>query len=153
MPERFRVKRFLRVSSPHGVVYDIIRLDAQERHVRRKLLICSRGAEILVDFATPVILNHGDALVLEDGRVVEVVAAREDLMEVRGRNPEQLLKLAWHVGNRHLEAQIETDRILLRRDPVIAHMLEHQGAAIQNVVETFTPEQGAYHSHENSHDH
>lgn len=127
-----------------GAAFDIISLDAQARHIRRKLVTCQGGAELLVDFSKPVMLKHGDRLVLEDGRLVEVIAAAEDLMEITGPN---LAQLAWHIGNRHLEAQIEPGRILIRRDHVIAHMLEHQGAKVRNVSEPFTPEHGAYHEH------
>ena len=124
--------------------FDSIELDAQARHLRRKLITSRQGTEVLVDFEKPVALRHGDCLVLDDGRLVEVIAAREELMEVTGG---KLLQLAWHIGNRHLEAQIETSRILIRRDHVIAHMLEHQGARVRDVTETFTPEHGAYHDH------
>ena len=106
------------------------------------------GDEVLVDFEKPVKLKHGDCLVLADGRLVEVIAANEDLMEIAGRDAAHLIQLAWHIGNRHLEAQIETARILIRRDHVIGHMLEHQGAKVSNVSEPFEPEHGAYHAHD-----
>ena len=118
-----------------------------ERHLRRKLLALPHGGEVLVDFEKAVKLEHGDCLVLEDGRLVEIVAGEEDLMEIIARDALHLATLAWHIGNRHLEAQIETARILIRRDPVIAHMLEHQGAAVREVREPFSPEHGAYHAH------
>ena len=123
-------------------------LDAQARHVRRKLIACQNGAGVLVDFAKPVQLQHGDFLVLDDGRLIAVIAADEDLMEVRGRDAQHLARLAWHIGNRHLAAQVEAARILIRRDRVIGQMLEHQGAQVQPVREAFHPEPGAYHSHD-----
>lgn len=153
MPVKLRVISLRRAGKPQAAPHDIIVLEAQERHVRRKLLTCRHGDEVLVDFEAPVRLGHGDELVLEDGRFVQVVAAEEELMEVRGRDSLHLLKLAWHIGNRHLEAQIENHRILVRRDHVIAHMLEHQGAAIRNISEVFAPEHGAYHDHGRLHDH
>ena len=124
-----------------------------ERHLRRKLLVLNGGAEVLVDFDKPVNLEHGDCLVLEDGRLVEIIAAEEDLMEVIPRDPLHLTTLAWHIGNRHLEAQIERARIVMRRDHVIAHMLEHQGATLREVREPFSPEHGAYHAHGQNHEH
>jgi urease accessory protein len=122
-------------------------LDAQSRHVRRRLITCGNGTEVLIDFETPVRLADGDQLVLQDGSRVSIVAEREDLMEIRGRDPAHLARLAWHIGNRHLEAQIEPERILVRRDHVIARMLEQQGASMKHVEEPFEPEHGAYHSH------
>ena len=118
-----------------------------ERHLRRKLLVLQHGDEVLVDFDKPVKLEHGDCLVLEDGRLVEIIAGEEDLMEVIARDALHLATLAWHIGNRHLEAQIEETRIVIRRDHVIAHMLEHQGATLRDVREPFAPEHGAYHAH------
>jgi urease accessory protein len=127
--------------------FDLIVLDAQARNVRRKLLTCQNGDEVLVDLPRPVMLRHGDCLVLEDGRLVEVIAAEESLLELTARDGEHLLRLAWHIGNRHLQAQIETGRILIQRDRVIADMLRGLGAEVREVCEPFHPEHGAYHSH------
>jgi urease accessory protein len=124
-----------------------LRLDAQSRHIRRKVVTLDSGDEVLVDFALATMLENGDQLVLENGRAIMVIAADEDLMEVCGRGADHLTKLAWHIGNRHLDAQIEPTRILLRRDPVIALMLEQLGAKVKMVTETFSPERGAYHGH------
>jgi urease accessory protein len=76
------------------------------------------------------------------------------LLEVRGRDPHHLARLAWHLGNRHLPCQIEPDRLLIGRDHVIAHMLEHQGAVVVPVRVPFIPEGGAYgHGGTHGHDH
>ena len=139
---------FRRAASPGGQPFEIVVLDAEQRHLRRKLITLQHGDEVLVDFEKPAKLEHGDCLVLQDGRLVEVVAAEEDLLEVRGRDTEHLIRLAWHIGNRHLAAQIEPDRILIRRDRIIAQMLAHQGAALRDVTELFEPEHGAYRSHD-----
>jgi urease accessory protein len=127
--------------------FDTILMDAQARHVRRKMITLQHGEEVLVDFPLTVMLQHGDLLVLEDGRTAQVIAAGEDLMEIRARDATHLTLMAWHIGNRHLDAQIEPDRLLLRRDKVIALMLEHQGATVKDVREPFSPEHGAYHGH------
>ena len=144
----FRVTSFRRADSPDGTPFDIAVMDADERHIRRKRITLSHGDEVFVDFEKPVKLEHGDKLVLEDGRVAEVIAAEEDLMENRVRNIEHLMQLAWHIGNRHLPAQIEAARILIRRDRIIRHMLETLGATVTDVSEAFHPEHGAYHGHE-----
>jgi urease accessory protein len=126
-------------------------LGSEERHLRRKLIALQHGDEVLVDLDKPMKLEDRDCLVLEDGRLIQIIAADEELIEVTAKNAEHLLKLAWHIGNRHLEAQIEQRRILIRRDHVIAHMLEHQGATVRPVREPFSPEHGAYHSHGHEH--
>jgi urease accessory protein len=123
-------------------------MDSLERQLRRRVITLQDGAEVLVDLEKPVKLEDRDCLVLEDGRLLQIVATDEDLMEVRAQNTTHLMQLAWHIGNRHLEAQIERERILLRRDQVIAHMLEQRGASLKAVREPFSPERGAYaHGH------
>jgi len=98
----------------------------------------------MVDLPDTVLLGHGDALQTDDGRLVEVLAAEEKLLEVTGHSARQLAELAWHIGNRHLAAQIEMDRILIRRDKVIGEMLAGLGAHVREVSATFHPARGAY---------
>ncbi|NNE86770.1 MAG: urease accessory protein UreE [Silicimonas sp.] len=122
------------------------------RFFRRKKLTTTAGWSLIADFEHTLSLNHGDALALADGRVVEIIAAPEALLAVTG----DLTRLAWHIGNRHTPCQIEAKRLLIQNDPVIGHMLEHLGAQIAEVTEPFTPEGGAYghgrtHSHEHGH--
>lgn len=143
-----RATSFRRARSLGDEPFDIVELDADERHLRRKRITLKHGEDILVDFDKPVRLEQGDRLVLEDGRVAEVVAAPEALMEVRARDHRHLVELAWHIGNRHLPAQVAEDRLLLRRDPVIRAMLETLGATVRDVTEPFAPQHGAYHSHD-----
>jgi urease accessory protein len=127
-----------------GLPIDRVTLDYEERCRRRIAMTSDGGLAFLLDLAAATTLKEGDALVLEDGRFVEVKAKPEDLLEIRGRDPLHLMTLAWHLGNRHLAAQIEAERILIRHDRVIAHMLEHQGARLRQVREPFNPEGGAY---------
>lgn len=143
-----RATSFRRAETMGDEPFAIVTLDAEARHIRRKRITLANGEDVLVDFEKPVHLDHGDRLVLEDGRVAEVIAAEEDLIEVRARNIPHLVQLAWHIGNRHLAAQIEENRILIRRDRIIRQMLEALGATVTDVSEPFHPEHGAYHSHE-----
>ena len=87
------------------------------------------------------------ACALDDGGWLAVRAALEPLMEVTAHGPEQLARLAWHIGNRHLPAQIERDRILIRDDAVIADMLLGLGAHVHRIEAPFSPEGGAYDGH------
>lgn len=136
-------------------------LDYDARHRRRIRLTCDDGSEVLLDLEKAVALQDGDGLQLDDGSWIEVRAAAEDLAEVRSGNPHDLLRLAWHLGNRHCPAAILPDRILIRRDHVIEDMLRGLGAAVRAVFEPFDPERGAYdrdgalssHSHEHGHSH
>lgn len=133
-----------------------ITLDEAARHRRRMLMVSDEGLRFMLDLPAARLLRHGDGLVLDDGRVIEVAAAPEALLEVRGRDARHLVSLAWQIGNRHLAAQIEADRILLRRDAVVAAMLEGLGATIVEIEAPFDPEGGAYgdaHSGHGHHDH
>ena len=142
-------------SEPGPAPFDIVVLAHDERHLRRKMLTLSHGDQLLVDLPEPVMLAHGDRLVLDDGRHAEVIAAEEALLEVRACDAEALLALAWHIGNRHLPAQIEPDRILIEHDHVIEAMLRGLGASVREVREPFQPVRGAYqgHAHGHHHDH
>ncbi len=130
---------------------DSVALDYDARFLRRKRLTTALGQPILVDLEKTTSLDHGDALILEDGRLIEVIAADEALYEVTGPD---LVRLAWHVGNRHTPCQIAPDRLRIMADPVIGHMLEHLGATVTEVTGPFTPEGGAYgHGRTHSHEH
>lgn len=137
------IKHFPLSAAPGRATVDVV-LDAQDRHLRRKLITTTDGLEVLVDLAMPVFMEDGDHLELEDGRYLEVRAAEEELYEVRGASPAHVVTIAWQLGNRHLPAQLEHDRILIKRDPVIRDMLLRLQASVTEVVEAFNPAQGAY---------
>lgn len=135
-----RVASFRRAEPSDNMPFDVVVLDAVARHVRRGRFTLQHGDELLVDFDKAVRLEHGDLLVLDDGRMAEVIAAEEDLLEVTGQSTAHLMRLAWHIGNWHLPAQIEDARILVHRDHGIRQMLESLGAHVQDVMEPFHPE-------------
>ena len=132
---------------------DTITLDETARHRRRVKLVSDNGIEFLLDLPQARLLRHGEGLVLEDGRVIEVRAEPEELMEVRGRDGRHLLALAWQIGNRHLAAQIEEGRILIRHDHVIRDMLIGLGATVSDIEAPFDPEGGAYGDTHQDHHH
>lgn len=142
-----RASNHLPAGHGRGAPIDTITLAHDERRLRRKLLTGRNGTEITVDFPNTVTLDHGGALELDDGRLVEIVAADELLYEVRASDTAHLVRLAWHIGNRHTPAQLEDDRLLIKRDHVLKTMLQGLGARITEVSEPFFAEHGAYHSH------
>ena len=129
------------------LAFDSVILAQDGRHVRRKVLTLSQGEKVLIDLPEPVMLGDGDLLVLDDGRYAGILAAEEELYDIRGRDATHLTELAWHIGNRHLTAQIEADRILILRDHVIKAMLEGLGATVTDTAEIFRPLRGAYSGH------
>ena len=128
-------------------------LPHDERHLRRRAIELADGRKALVDLPEPATLGDGDRLVLEDGRQIEIIAAPEELYDIRARDAVHLAELAWHIGNRHLAAAIAADRILILRDHVIKAMLEGLGATVAEIVEPFSPVRGAYSGHGHLHDH
>ncbi|WP_456712992.1 urease accessory protein UreE [Bradyrhizobium sp. USDA 4353] len=135
---------------------DSVLLDFDDRHRRRMAMTGTRGLEFLLDLEHATALRGGDALVLEDGRLIEVVAAAEPLLEIRASDPQHLVRLAWHLGNRHLPTQLLAKSLRIRRDHVIEAMVKGLGARVIEIEAPFDPEGGAYaepsHAHDD-HDH
>src|SRR3979411_1498777 len=123
---------------------DTVVLDFDDRHRRRMAMTATRGLEFLLDLENAVVLRGGDALVLDDGRLIEVVAAPESLIEIRGTDPQHLVRVAWHLGNRHLPTQIIGKGLRIRRDHVIEAMVRGLGARVIEIEAPFDPEGGAY---------
>jgi len=121
-----------------------LRLDLEARRKRRHVARARDGTEVLVDLAEVPLLRDGDGLDLGDGRLVVVEAEAELLTAVTAENAAHLLRLAWHLGNRHLPVQIADDRLLVRRDAVVEAMLVGLGARCDAVEAPFEPESGAY---------
>src|SRR6266481_6822709 len=139
---------------------DTVVLDFDNRHRRRMAMAGTRGFEFLLDLENAVALRGGDALVLDDGRLIEVVAAPEPLVEIRGSDPHHLIRVAWHLGNRHLPTQIVGKGLRIRRYHVIEAMVKGLGARVIEIEAPFDPEGGAYaggdhgHAHDDhAHDH
>ena len=138
-----------------------------DRHRRRITLTSDQGEPFLLDLPEASVLEEGDGLAMSDGTWLRVRAAAETLIEVTAPTPEQLARLAWHLGNRHLPVQIDAEALLIREDAVIADMLRGLGATVRVIAAPFSPERGAYddsrgydhshrrddHGHGHDHDH
>jgi len=161
-----RATRVLSASAGPHAGSDAVALDFDARHRRRLLMTAESGLEFLLDLPEAVALRDGDGLVLEDGRIVLVRAALEPLAEITGPDAATLIRLAWHLGNRHLPVALSPDRIFIRRDHVIEEMVAGLGGMVKLVSAPFDPEGGAYggghahaeatahaHSHGRDHDH
>ena len=131
----------------------VITLDFDARHRRRIRLMTDQLEVFLLDLPKAIAIADGDGLQLDDGRWLKVRAAAEPIVEVRHKDPNQLMRLAWHLGNRHLPTEIR-DRVLrIRPDHVIEDMLHGLGADLAKVQAPFQPEGGAYGGHGYHHNH
>jgi urease accessory protein len=139
----------------NAAAVDQVLLDAHERHRRRVVLTGACGTTFLLDLPQATALRDGDGLLLDDGGIVRVVGRPEPLIEIAAAARHDLARLAWHIGNRHIEVQIVGDRLRMRRDHVIEDMLRGLGAELVPVEAPFDPEHGAYgqHAHGHAHDH
>jgi urease accessory protein len=141
-------------------VVDTLILPFAQRQAQKGFLFGTKGICVELDLPEPVRLRTDDALVLDDGTLVEVVAEPEPLIEARAADLAALARLAWHLGDRHVPVQVLERRLRLRRDPAIEAMLEGLGARLVAIDAPFEPEGGAYaapdgahHHHEHDHHH
>jgi urease accessory protein len=139
-----------------GEIVDRVVLDHGDRHRRRIAMRGVGGTAFLLDLAQATVLDDGDALVLDDGRLVWVEAAPERLLEIRAPTDHALKRLIWHIGNRHIPAEIGAEAVWIAQDHVLAEMVRGLGGSAEPVERPFRPEGGAYeggHGHAHSHDH
>ena len=136
---------------------DRVLIDYDRRFRRRIVLTTVSGAEVLIDLPVAVRLRDGDGL-LVDGGVVRVCAQAEELMEIHAHEEGDLVRIAWHLGNRHLPVQLLGEYIRIRADHVIGEMVEGIGGHVETIQAPFDPEAGAYsggghhHHHDNDDD-
>jgi urease accessory protein len=127
---------------------DWVVLDADDRHRRRIVLTGQAGTTFLLDLQNPTPLRDGDGLVLDDGSIVAVRGVAEALTEVAAKSTFDLMRFAWHIGNRHTGLQIVGQKLRIRRDHVLEAMLQQMGAALAPVDAAFDPEPDAHFGHE-----
>ena len=137
---------------------DSVLIDFDRRHRRRLQLETERGDTVLLDLPQAVRLRDGDGLRLDGGGVVAVRARAEPLAEIHAHDEAALVRLAWHLGNRHLPVQFLPGRLRIRRDHVIEDMARLLGGHVMPIEAPFDPEAGAYagghtHAHDDDDDH
>ena len=142
-------------------VIDTVILNFAQRSAQKIAVTGVKGGSIEIDLHRPVRLRTDDLLVLDDDTLVEVVAAPEPVIEARAADVAVLARLAWHLGDRHIAAQVLPNRIRVQRDPAIEALLLSLGAKITVIDVPFEPEGGAYgaaaattgHGHAHAHAH
>ena len=137
---------------------DAVLIDFDRRHRRRIVLQTESGADLLLDLPQAARLRDGDGLALDGGGIVAVRARPEPLAEIHAHSDAELVRIAWHLGNRHLPVQLLRDKIRIRRDHVIEAMVEQLGGHVEIIDAPFDPEAGAYagghqHHHDDDHHH
>ena len=152
------MQRILSIVPTADAADDTVRLDHDLRNRRRMVFTTLAGRSILLDMPRAVHLRDGDALLLDDGAIVAVEAAAEALIEITAPSLAALIRIAWHLGNRHLPTQLLDGALRIRHDHVIAGMVAGLGGTCIAMMAPFDPEGGAYAEgegagHGHHHDH
>jgi urease accessory protein len=135
-----------------SAIRDTVILDFEQRRARHGIFIGVNGTSVEIDLAEPARLRTDDALVLDDGSLIEVVAKPEPLIEARAADLPALARLAWHLGDRHVPVELYERRLRVRSDPAVEALLQTLGARLAAIEAPFEPEGGAY-AHAAAHDH
>ncbi|HWB47648.1 MAG TPA: urease accessory protein UreE [Stellaceae bacterium] len=138
---------------PEEAAIDRVTLAFVDRHRRRLRLVADSGNPFLLDLPRVQHMADGDGLELDDGGYVRVCAAPERVLEIEAETPAGLLRLAWHLGNRHLPVQALEGKLRIRDDHVIADMVAGLGGRVSRLSAPFDPETGAYAGAEPGHGH
>ena len=138
---------------PDEAAIDSVTLPFLDRHRRRIRLVADSGTPFLLDLARAQRLAEGDGLELDSGSYIRVRSAAEPVIEILAASPQDLLRIAWHLGNRHLPLQVLEDRLRIRADHVIAGMVEGLGGRVTWLEAPFDPEIGAYGGAAHPHHH
>jgi len=131
--------------------HDSVVLDFDGRYRRRTMLFTENRRAVLLDLDTVTHMRDGDALVLTDDSLLLITAKEEPLLEITASDPGRLIRIAWHLGNRHLPVQFESAALRIRSDDVIAHMVRGLGGEVRALSAPFDPEGGAYERGESEH--
>lgn len=138
---------FESLAAPGCVAGDRLVLPFDTRCKSRLRTRLASGEECGLFLPRGTVLRGGDRLLASDGRVVEVIAAPEALMEAVSGEPMLLAKAAYHLGNRHVAVQILPGRLRFARDHVLGEMLRGLGLPVSEIEAAFEPESGAYGAH------
>lgn len=137
---------------PESVV-DRVSLDHARRSLSEGTLTAEGGLLVALALPRAGALEDGDALRLEDGRLVAVQAAEEALLEVRAGNPARLMRLAWQLGGSHVPAEIGADVLYVPASAAAAELIRGQGGTASPVMRPFRPEREAHDHSTCGHDH
>ena len=133
-------------------VVDTLVLDHAARQVRTASLTSEGGLAVALDLDREAALDEGDAVKLEDGRLVAIRAAAERLIEVTSENPARLLRIGWHLGSQHVAMEVGSEAIYVPAGSGPAEIVRGLGGTMREVARAFRPERGG-HGHHHHHDH
>lgn len=141
-----------KIDHAESIFSDLV-LPYEMRENSRLRVTLASGEEVAILTTRGTVLRNNDLLKSSDGRVVRIVAAHEPTYKITCETPHDLLRCAFHLGNRHTQTQVGESFLRIHQDSVLKQMLEGLGAIVTDESAQFEPESGAYSSETNSHDH
>jgi urease accessory protein len=143
-------------------VLDTAHLTYADRQMLEGKITTEKGRIVNYTLDKKTLLNHGDALKLEDGQLILIKAAPEHLVRIEAENPTRLLRAALHMGDHHIATEIAPDALYIQPDAHAEDTLRGLGCRLTHVNQAFTPEavhdhchhdHGHGHAHDHTHDH
>lgn len=128
-------------------------LPIDSRVKSRSKIYLNNGEEAGLFLPRGLLLRHGDIVSSSDGVNIKIIAAPEELSKVTASSPLELMRAAYHLGNRHVVLQVEENFLCYRHDKVLDDMLIGMGLKVKQVLEAFEPEAGAYQQLGGGHSH
>jgi len=126
------------------LVTEVLALASQDRQRSRLAAMLPSGKAAAIVLARGVFLEPGDVLGSESGETLKIEAADEALMRIRATSAFDLMRIVYHLANRHVKAMLSKDAIWIEPDPVLAVLITRLGGEVESVVAPFVPEGGAY---------
>lgn len=134
-------------ANPNAVVSQTLSLTAEERTRSNYRFHTEAGQVLLLRLPRGIVLRDRDLLQSENGILVRIIAKPEPVLTVTAKNTLELLRAAYHLGNRHVALEITSTYLRLSADSVLQAMLEHLGLEVTAEIKPFEPEMGAYGHH------
>jgi urease accessory protein len=153
-----RATKILRAGEPRPAsASDTLILDFDKRQAKQGFFFTGKGTCVEFDFVDPPALVTDDALVLDDGALIEVVADAEQLIEARIPDAAALARVAWRLGDRHVPVQLFANRLRIRRDAAVEALLAGVAAKLTPLTAPFEADGASVHAghdhHHHDHDH
>ncbi|MBD2089031.1 urease accessory protein UreE [Microcoleus sp. FACHB-1515] len=137
-----------------AAIVDSLALTAEERTRSRHHFKTASGRSVYFNLPRGTVLQHGDLLSSDDDRLVSIAAKPEPVLTITAHQAIDLLRAAYHLGNRHVPLEVTSTYLRLSPDPVLRTMLDRMGLHVAEEIAPFSPEVGAYgHLHHSSHTH
>jgi urease accessory protein len=148
-----RTEKVVRPGETKGDIIDTVLLKYEDRIKQQGFVFGGKGTCVEFDFPAPPLLRTDDLLLLDDGRLIEVVAEVEPVLEVREKDFAKAARLVLALGNRHVPVQIFANRLRVPETPEVAALLKGRGFKPETVTAPFEPDDGDAPAHEHAHHH